>query len=631
MNAFTRSVEAELPARYQAFLDRFDTAIDSRNGLANSLKWVLKNTKLQGRRYSLKHHDAQNAWFMGGDQLPPHPRVDIIKPSQIGATETEARMTMGMAASMKGVHVIFAMPTMSMAEKFSNTRIKPIIDDCAALNYGRGSTQTTKVRQIGSSFLHMGGTYDSTGGAISTPAQAVILDEYDFMNMEVAGQYMSRLSHAIEFHIPNSDEYVNGILYRSSTPTLPGYGIDAAIQQGNRMRYMVQCSHCKTRQAPEFFDDVVIPGFDDDLRNFRSEHLDNPRIIISKAYLKCQHCGYDLSNDLLNPDREWVARNSEVLNRRGFETKPFDFYHYNTIPKLLRRLEDVYSYGDWVNFSLGEAYEDANQSFAIAPLEDGTGTQAPYIPPERASTAPHGLFMGVDVGKTCDITIGQVLLDREGLPTDVRLIYWERYNADLNRTKGDEQAEIFNRVQELKKLYRTQGELGDHLPDQTFAMKLSATRTGLQGFYQEKSNMRSTDMIKETEEGKVLAIDRTRMFNHLLSLWQTKRLQVYNHPLQIAEMKTNFRNVKKAVRRLDTTGGQTGEPEEYWVKVNVKLPDHLMHSLVYMTAAGMASGGSRKISGAATVKTAVIGGGAPVKPQISLSGRIDRSDLKGLM
>lgn len=601
-----------LRAKYQAILDRLDTALDARSGLTGSLRWVTTNTMLQDRKYNLNKHEAQIPWFMGGGVMEPHPRVAIKKPSQIGATETVIRLGVGMAAVMKGINIIYAMPTGKMAEKNSVVRIKPIIETSEALNYGKGTTQTTLLRQVGSSFIHLGGTQDSTGGAISTPAEAVILDEYDFMDMRVAGQYASRIRHATEYPIPGTDRSERGILYKFSTPTLPGYGIDLEVQNSDGMRYMVKCGRCNHRQAPDFFNDVVIPGWDDEIRKLRKEDLSD-KILTSEAYLKCQKCGKALHEELLDKDREWVAMRPSFKDQRGFDTKPFDFYHFNTIPSLVNQIKE-YHYADWVNFSIGEAYEDANQSFSTAMLDQIMN--APFVPPERADTLPRGMCsIGVDVGKTSDIVVGKVELDKDLLPTDISVYYWERYRpADVLK----EDNELHSRVKKVREIYGARKAVIDHLPDQTAALKVSSESWGLQGFYPKTSTKVTTAMVSETEQNLTLGIQRTKLLNHILDLWNRGRVHLPRNQHYREGFIENFGNVKK----IRSAENGDGTMSEQWVKVNEKLPDHFIHALVYMVSAAIASGSA---AGYAPLPSPV---GAPVGVKSSGSSMLTDKELQ---
>jgi len=588
-----------LSSRYQQYLDRMATAIDSRLGLAGALAWATRNTFIKDKKFSLKGHEAQEAWFMGGDKMEPHPRVSIIKPSQIGATEATIRMAVAFAACMKGANILYVMPTGKMAEKNSTVRIKPIIDSCPALNYGRGTTQTTLLRQVGSSFVHLGGTQDSTGGAISTPAEAVILDEYDFMNMKIAGQYESRIGHATKFDIPGSEDSRRGVLYRFSTPTLPGYGVDGLLQNSNAMRYMVKCNRCGTRQAPNFFDDVVIPGFDLPVAEFRGDHVDDPKYDILNAYLKCQHCGKKLHEELLSTDREWVAQRPNVLDHRGFEAKPYDFYEYNNIPSLLSKAKGGFSHGDWVNFALGEAYEDGDQAFSLKCIDDKSVFSAERIYVHEGDRL-QGCAIGCDVGLTSDLVVGRVKMGSSGMPEEVTIHEWERFSPTYKTIDGDPMSgdfassypepELFDRLSYAQKKYNARSVVIDQLPDQTAAMKVSAASWGLQAQYVSGGHG-TADLLSMSSDDRVAKIYRTKMFNHLLYLWGAGKIHLPKgwSESKIADLRKNVANVKKVITRLEDNNGQ---PEEQWIKVSSGDPDHFMHAMLYMVVGAIAKGAS---------------------------------------
>jgi len=617
-----------LSPRYQQYLDRMGTAVDSRLGLAGALSWATRNTYIKDKKFSLKGHEAQAAWFMGGDQMEPHPKVSIIKPSQIGATEATIRMAVAFAACMKGANILYVMPTGKMAEKNSTVRIKPIIDSCPALNYGRGTTQTTLLRQVGSSFVHLGGTQDSTGGAISTPAEAVILDEYDFMNMKIAGQYESRIRHATEFNIPGTEDTMRGVLYRFSTPTLPGYGVDGLLQSSNGMRYMVKCGRCGTRQAPNFFDDVVIPGFDRPLSEFRGHYVGTPGVDISSAYLKCQKCGKKLHEELLAKDREWVAQRPGVLDHRGFETKPYDFYEFNDIPKILSQAKGGFSHGDWVNFVLGEAYEDGDQAFSLKGIDDKSIFTTERVAVENGERL-QGCAVGCDVGATSDIVIGRVKVASSGMPEEVTVHEWERFSP-VHKTIDDvtltgkfaeafPEPELFDRLAYVQKKYNARSLVIDQLPDQTAALKVSAATWGLQAQYV-SGGFGTADLLAVDNDDRVAKVYRTKMLNHLLYLWQSGKIRLPKgwNEKKIADLRRNMANVKKVVTRLEDNNGQ---PEEQWIKVASNEPDHFVHALLYMVVGAVAKGASSGVYMPPAMSTF-----RPKGPSLGAGSRFGRDD-----
>jgi hypothetical protein len=112
------------------------------------------------------------------------------------------------------------MPTAKHVYKFSQSRFGPVIKKNLYLRRRmKGSVDNAELKSIGDSWIHFGGA-QKENQAISVPADILVHDEWDFSDLDVLDTYGKRT-------IASKLDWV----WRFSTPTLPGYGIDAEYAQ----------------------------------------------------------------------------------------------------------------------------------------------------------------------------------------------------------------------------------------------------------------------------------------------------------------------------------------------------------------------------------------------------------------
>ena len=173
-----------------------------------------------------------------------HPNQSNRKGAQIGMTETVINKLLWYGDN-HNVTVIYTMPTATHVNKFSKSRFSPVIKKNLYLRQRmKGSVDTSELKHIGDSWIHFGGA-QKENQAISVPADILVHDEFDFSDLDVLDTYGKRtLASKLNWK------------WRFSTPTLPGYGIDAEFDSTDQRVWVVKCERCNEYQEIDFWRNI---------------------------------------------------------------------------------------------------------------------------------------------------------------------------------------------------------------------------------------------------------------------------------------------------------------------------------------------------------------------------------------
>lgn len=350
-------------------------------------EWVATNTRLGIRPFSYAGYEFQRAIV---DDMATD--LSVKKPSQVGMTEVQIRKFLAFLARNRGTSGIFSFPTEKMFKKNSKTRIRPIVQQ-ACFNGTASDDKPSRAMdlyEINGSFAHITGLTE--GDATSTPADIVFNDEVDLSDQQMIGLMQSRLQNSI-FKITQ----------RFSTPTHPGFGIDAAYNASDQRQYQVRC-RCRHWQNPKFrmpflhLDGYHGDGKLDELDAEVISHLN-----LSASYVKCERCSQPL--DLGDPTlREWVAK-YQARRAHGYEITPFSTSRL-TIDYILdqllkqRALDNIKG---WHNTVLGETFSDGSSK--LEPEVVKAVMKSPAVPDIGRDVA---VALGGDMGQTCHLTLGVI-------------------------------------------------------------------------------------------------------------------------------------------------------------------------------------------------------------------------------
>jgi Phage terminase large subunit (GpA) len=172
--------------------------------------------------------------------LDLHPKQANQKGSQIGMTETIINKLLWFG-DFHNVTTIYTMPTAQHVYSFSQSRFAPVVKANPYLRQRmKGTVDNATLKRIGNSWFHFHGAQKDTQ-AISVPADILIHDEYDFSDIDVLDTYGKRTGASkLDWQ------------WSFSTPTLPGWGINAAFDGTDQRHWIVRCERCNTFQPIEF-------------------------------------------------------------------------------------------------------------------------------------------------------------------------------------------------------------------------------------------------------------------------------------------------------------------------------------------------------------------------------------------
>lgn len=540
----TVAVDTSILPDFQDFFSRIADRVNSGAILGDLPTWIIRNTKLKGKPWSFKDHEFQIA--IARDTAA---RKCVKKCSQVGLTELQLRLALAYLRVSNGRSLGYIMPYKQDAENIAKSRIDPIISESDSLRAAIASgSDSASYKQIGNSHLYIRGAEKLTQG-ISTPLDRIIIDERDFCRDRILGIYSSRMRHADN---PMRDEF--------STPTISNYGICATYDISDKKRYMCKCLHCGQNQAPNFYDQIVIPGFDKHFLELEREDFILGRYEFAQSYIRCIRCGKELDTSLMVAEqREWVP---ERFGRdiSGYAVKPYDLYKYNATPRIILQYSDYPVQQDYCNFVLGEEL-DTNENKINDKIVSGLFTG------DFVREGANDTCIGIDVGKNVHIFIGK----KVGGKYKIVAIFKLRF-SDSN---------MFGQVCELIEEYKATQIVIDAGPDISLPQMLQekyGAQMVLPCFYTKgrKSELSWYEVKENSDENKTYVnASRTKAFDHMVKQVNGSK---YEFPKLPDEEKKEVREHFQQIARKEEFDDE-GEKVAKWVKLSEM--DHYFHAMFY--------------------------------------------------
>lgn len=535
------------------YLKRIRVGVSQATDLSHLADWICQNTtdpRDVERNWSFDEHEYQI-------EILNDVAEDIVirKCSQVGLSELSVRMCLAMCGMFKSITGIYVLPTSGFATKFAKQRVDPVIDNSKVLKAMISKdTDSSELKRFSNSFLYFAGSQKE---GISVPANLLVIDELDFCSQRHLTTYSSRLRHARP-----------GYRRNFSTPTVHNFGVDKLFQNSNQKYYTVKCRHCHDWVTPDPLTCLEIPGFEGTLAELDRSDLYSAKVKPDEAFLRCPNCRTPVHwQDLCDPSkRRWVAAKPDA-NRAGYQVYPFDVPTYNTLPKVIRQIEEYESVSDYYNFVWGLPHESADRTFMESAVRGNIRNC--FIPPDEDALdiqKMYGTVMGVDVGKTSWIMIGKPS-GKFGL----QVIYMEHFRQT---TEGS----IKERVKTLAKHYGVVRGVIDAGPDFSTSQGVVWESNPMQFwacYYVNQSKAKIDNLTLKEDEGVVTA-NRTGTFDALSKAVNGGLIQFP----QCDDTETMVKHLK-ALKRVETVDDE-GERLARWVKVD---DDHYAHALNYMNMA----------------------------------------------
>ena len=434
----------------QAALERFTAS--------SVVKWLTAKTFLRGKPFSFKGREYQKR-ILDDESI----EKVVKKPSQVGISELTLRMALAKANIIPYYTVAYTLPTAGFASTFVKTRLDPIIRECPDAKEALDpSLDNSEVKGFGSSYIYFKGCA-AGNAAISIPVDELLHDEIDFSDPEVLSQYESRIT-ASPYKVKT----------KLSTPTLPDYGIDAEFKASRRYFNFVKCNHCNHQFLPDYYKHVIVPDYTKHLDEIKKHHL--PHIRWQEAKLLCPSCGKEPN---MGPEhREWVLENPDENHVAvGYQVQPFDAPSIITIPSLIKTSTSYLLLKDFRNFGLGMTMEDSDSMLSKEEMN------ALFAPAEAAG---HTRVIGLDLGMTCRLLVGDVAEDES-----IVVVHAERIPIGALR----------ERVAALSLAWNVSIIVSDSQPYTETIMGMQGNLQNLWGAIYVRSKTMSLYNLKSVEEG----------------------------------------------------------------------------------------------------------------------------------
>lgn len=531
-----------VPDAYRDFFSRVSDRINGGGVLSALADWICGNTKLNDKPFSFADHEFQIE--IANDQSAD---AVVMKCSQVGLSELSVRISLALLGVTNGRSLIYVLPSATFASEFCKARVDPVIESSSKLmGMLVPAANSSKMKRLGNSILYIGGAATQKQ-AISRPAQALIVDEFDFCNMTVMTSYASRLRHA------GDAKYQR----KFSTPTVSNYGVAGEYERSSKKRYLVKCRHCGKEQAPDFKVQVRIPGFTLEFEKFDKEDLLNSRYNVNAAYIACRSCEKELDTSLADPTRRrWVAEHPS-RELAGYSVLPFDLIKYNSTASVVKQLKEYFRLQDYWNFVHGLPFaSNENQINEAVVMNHITVTE---------QFEGSGYYMGVDVGKTCNILVGKVINGR------VHVVHARRVRS----VDGP----LFDQIKAVFEQFNCYRAVIDAGPDFTLGQALHEEFGD--DFHQcvyVKGKPKDVQYFEVDKDTNMITAARTRGFDSLVQDINNGKWEWPNS----AEMRDHVVVHLRGMKRVEEIN-EEGEKVAKWKKVSDF--DHYMHAAFYLKTA----------------------------------------------
>ncbi len=544
----------------QARYDRLRVSAQRKLGRATIPQWIIDNTKDPSdptKPWSFKDHEYQIEILKSEAEY-----TSVIKAAQTGMSETSIRLTLALASLYQSSNFMYILPSLIFARRFATTRFDPVIEFSPQLSRELSKeVDSSELKRIANSFIYFAGA-QTARQSISVPAKGLVMDELDFCSQSVLTSFYSRLGHNKEGQ---------SVVTRFSTPTLPGYGIDKLHKTGTQGIYMVWHEKCGQWVSIDPLEDIFLPGWEEDnLVNFSKKDLADPRLEIDNSYVRCPGCRRKITQaNMVDPaKRAWVHHHPEK-DHKTFYVSPLDVPAINTCQKILAGVDNYERHADWINFGLGKAFQDAENSVVIQAVEKAAVT--PGVTPHTGASI--GAVLGSDVGKLSHVLIGK----RTG---DYLDILW------AERVKQDGEGTLVSTWKERMAQYGIWRAVVDAGPDISAPQQLISETAYHQAwacYFTRGQKKRLTD-IEMDEATQIVNAARTKIIDRVVKRLNGGKIRFMSDHPEMNLIKKHLQTMKRVTRISDTTG----EKIEHWASTSKE--NHYFFALVYLVIADIMAG-----------------------------------------
>jgi len=497
--------------------------------------WALNNNlRLTGGYFNLINRKYQGEWLTL--RWPENVDYEMremtwIKGTQLGISEVVG-IIIPVHGAMQGKYntgIYYFMPTLTAANRFSAGRYSTIINSNKFIK-AKISKDAVEEKCVNNIMIYFGGAKatqkieglkSTSTQTRSVPCDALFFDEKDMMDQNLVEEALFRIGDS------NFKE-----VYNFSTPSIPGYGIDADYQRSDRRVWMVKCEKCNTETCLELsFPECLVDV--------------NGRVI--KVCDKCK-------NEIKSNDGRWVARNPSVQNHVGYWISRLNSPKAN----MKQILDKFYEVADkdpteFYNSNLGMPYVSAENKL----LRETIIARCKHDAMPR-NWVRNACAMGVDVGKVLHVVIGYPLDDKQ-----YKILKVARVSS-------------FDDVHDLARDFNVKTAVIDALPETRKVRDFQAAepyRVFL-CYYQDSLKQ---EIRKDVESGTI-AINRNEICDETHFMFQNGLVQLPRESPEIYQYAEEMCNIAKVVEVDEFTKART-------YKYKNLGPDHFRHATNYFKLA----------------------------------------------
>lgn len=337
--------------------------------------WALKFKTIKGKPttfVSTKNKFKHRPWQQ---QIldDTHPNKVVEKSRQLGMSEIGMTEVLHFLITRDSTKAMYIFPRDQQMADFSKSRIAPVFQNSpyfqSILDKASDSVSTKKLND---SWLFMRSGWGSALGE-GTDIDFLAIDEYDRMKEGVELAFQEGLS---------ASKY--GLIRRWSTPTIPGRGINGAINKSDQMRYIWTCEHCGEKQFLTFDDNLI--QVKPNGVNMHTQEVENGTFIVG-----CRKCKKPLNRWGTG---EWVPLYPSIKETRGYHISQLDAV-WISADDIMRRRFNYSSKQLFYNYVIGEPFTSEGIQVTEADLK--AAVRLPKEVPSRVNTYV-GIVAGIDWG-----------------------------------------------------------------------------------------------------------------------------------------------------------------------------------------------------------------------------------------
>jgi hypothetical protein len=464
----------------------------------------------------------------------------IRKAAQMGASEYAISRALHFCVAHGG-RTIYFFPSDNDVGEFSRDRFAPAVADSDYLRSMVRDTDTAGLKQIGRGSIYFRGTNSRTRMK-SVPADFVVFDELDEMvpaNVALARKRLGHSNWGWELDV--------------STPSLPGYGIDAAFEDTDQHHWLLYCERCDSWWCLE---DLF-------LEHHGSPHDPRQEIAFIKGKpgwerLMCMKC-----SRWLNPARgAWVAKYPE-RTKRGYHIAKFSAVQVSQQDKengcftkpsaLLKEWRETKFPAEFYNSELGLPYLAAEGGLTEQDLLQLVGAYG-------MTARGKGCVMGVDQGNGLHVVVKEP--HESGLVFTVRAYHEPRTDA------------TFSHLDHLMAAYDVRACVIDALPNTHAGRAFAARFPGRVWLAYYGNSKGRVSWARDLEGAPIVNVNRTEA----LDAWRDAHKMGKRRIPRVEDEMTNavvqMTNILRSIEEDPVTGAK----KAIWIK---RGPDHFAHADSY--------------------------------------------------